>query len=517
MAAQATATYTVTVTDTNGATATAAFSLTVNSAVAATTAISAKALTVDDPASPFIPVVGSGGTGALAYTVSPSLPAGLVFNASTGQITGTPTATQSAISYTVTVTDANNVRATANFSLSVNSVATATTLTASAQSGLIGQPIALKAKVSPSVSVGTVTFQDGGAPLCSNVAVASGNATCNARFSSAGVHSLTATYSGGGSYAGSTSAALQVSITDQTVKTVQTIGKFLSQRTNQILSNEPDANRQINRLQEAAGAVAGAGGPAASTTAMLTPAPSHVGDGISGNDFSRMALGAQGNNNRRLGASLPISSRDDASPQGSLPIAMNGSDEGPLHLGFATSLHDMQQATQQASQKKEGLGGAALAQPAFNPWDVWFEGTYSRFDDNQDKADLKGHFGLFTGGVDYVVNPSLLVGVLVQVDTMTQKSEADQSSASGTGWMAGPLRDGAAHEAAVLAGARCVGHVEQRRVAVPHLLRQLRHHALAGVDEADGRLGLRPWSVNRLRPLPTWKTIPTAIKTTLES
>ena len=48
------------------------------------------------------------GAGAIAYTVSPSLPSGLGLNGTTGAITGTPTATSSATTYTITATSACN-------------------------------------------------------------------------------------------------------------------------------------------------------------------------------------------------------------------------------------------------------------------------------------------------------------------------------------------------------------------------------------------------------------------------
>ncbi|WP_196237396.1 putative Ig domain-containing protein [Bradyrhizobium elkanii] len=124
-------TFTVTVTDANGAAATANFSLTVNGAVTATTAVASATLTANRAATSFIPVTGSGGTGALTYSVAPTLPAGLSFNPASGAITGTPTATIAATTFTVTVTDANNAAATANFSLSVNGAVTATTAVAS--------------------------------------------------------------------------------------------------------------------------------------------------------------------------------------------------------------------------------------------------------------------------------------------------------------------------------------------------------------------------------------------------
>jgi uncharacterized repeat protein (TIGR01451 family) len=112
-------TYTVTVTDANGQTATATFALAVNSVVTATQVIASTTLTANAAATPFTPVTGSGGTTPLAYSVSPGLPTGLSMAPGTGAITGTPSVTSSATTYTVTVTDANSVTATATFSLTV--------------------------------------------------------------------------------------------------------------------------------------------------------------------------------------------------------------------------------------------------------------------------------------------------------------------------------------------------------------------------------------------------------------
>ena len=51
----------------------------------------------------------TGGDGALTYSLSPALPAGLTFNASTRTITGTPTSAMSSTPYTYTVTDSDAV------------------------------------------------------------------------------------------------------------------------------------------------------------------------------------------------------------------------------------------------------------------------------------------------------------------------------------------------------------------------------------------------------------------------
>ncbi len=123
--------YTVTVTDANGATATASFSLAVNGPVTASTAIPSTTLTQAQPSTAFTPVIGSGGTTPLSYSVAPALPAGLTMSSAGGAIGGSPTAISAATSYTVTVADAHGATAKASFTLGVNPAVTATLAIAS--------------------------------------------------------------------------------------------------------------------------------------------------------------------------------------------------------------------------------------------------------------------------------------------------------------------------------------------------------------------------------------------------
>ena len=110
----------------NGYTEAAAVAWQMGNPVTATQSIASTALTQNHAVTSFTPVTGSGGSSPLTYGVSPALPAGLTMSSSTGAITGTPTAVSSTTSYTVTVTDANLLKATASFSLTVNAVVTAT-------------------------------------------------------------------------------------------------------------------------------------------------------------------------------------------------------------------------------------------------------------------------------------------------------------------------------------------------------------------------------------------------------
>ena len=66
--------------------------------------------------------ISSTGGAIASYAISPAAPAGLTFNTATGLLSGTPTATQSATTYTITATNASG-SATATFALTVSSSA----------------------------------------------------------------------------------------------------------------------------------------------------------------------------------------------------------------------------------------------------------------------------------------------------------------------------------------------------------------------------------------------------------
>ena len=127
-------TYTFTITATNAAGMSLASSpsnsVVPSASVTATQGIASTSLTQNHAATAFTPVLGGSGVAPLTYTISPALPTGLGFSATTGTITGTPTVASAAATYAITVTDASLAAATASFSLTVNTAVVATPGTA---------------------------------------------------------------------------------------------------------------------------------------------------------------------------------------------------------------------------------------------------------------------------------------------------------------------------------------------------------------------------------------------------
>jgi hypothetical protein len=111
--------YTVTATNATGS-ATQTFTLTVSIAAPAfTLSASAETKTANTAITGYT-ISSTGGTIA-SYAISPSAPAGLTFNTTSGVLSGTPSSTQSATAYTVTATNPTG-SATQTFTLTVTAV-----------------------------------------------------------------------------------------------------------------------------------------------------------------------------------------------------------------------------------------------------------------------------------------------------------------------------------------------------------------------------------------------------------
>jgi Bacterial Ig-like domain (group 3) len=163
-------------------------------------------------ATPATVAFGTGST--LAESGLPGVSTGTVTFASGGSTlcTATRPATTCATSmslaagsYAITATysgDSTYAPSTASTSLTVTAIATSFTASATASSVAFGTSSTLAESGLPGVSTGTVTFASGGSTLCIVTRPATSCATSTSL--AAGSYAITATYSGGGNYAGST-------------------------------------------------------------------------------------------------------------------------------------------------------------------------------------------------------------------------------------------------------------------------------------------------------------------------
>lgn len=123
---------------------------------------------------------------------------------------------QITVVYSGDVNNAPSTSAALTHTVAAPLVATSTTLSGPAGSVVVGQVLNLSVSVSgdgASLPTGSVQFMDGGMALGTPVALVNGAASLATNALSVGGHTLTAVYSGDAANAGSTSAALTVSIT----------------------------------------------------------------------------------------------------------------------------------------------------------------------------------------------------------------------------------------------------------------------------------------------------------------
>ncbi|HWQ33421.1 MAG TPA: MBG domain-containing protein [Blastocatellia bacterium] len=192
----------LTVTDGGGMTTTANLTVSVaaNAAptlgnYAASTVVPGGSLTVTPDAAPT-----DNGTIATLTAAAPNFTGTLSINAATGAVSlsnAGPTGT-----YTVTVTATDNCGATSSrtFALTVSPAVTTTTVASALNPSTYGQATSFTATVTSGgnpVNTGTVTFKDGSTVLASNVSLNSnGQASLTTSALTAGLHTITAEYSG---------------------------------------------------------------------------------------------------------------------------------------------------------------------------------------------------------------------------------------------------------------------------------------------------------------------------------
>ena len=134
---------------------------------------------------------------------------------------------------------------------------------------------------------------------------------------------------------------------------------------------------------------------------------------------------------RRIPNSLWGNSGGSSSTGSGGPFALMGSDDdNGMQMSVATSLLDLSETYAQANGTLEQLPTPSV--------DVWLEVHYSEFEDGDNNGVRSdGHFGVAYIGIDYLVTPTVLVGVLGQIDWGEEDSNLG-SSIDGVGGMAGP-------------------------------------------------------------------------------
>lgn len=145
------------------------------------------------------------------------------------------------------------------------------------------------------------------------------------------------------------------------------------------------------------------------------------------------------------------------------PFSFNGSGaDGDFRLAFSTSLTRLAGAARAADAERYAANAAdlgpgraplgdqmgltgVLAAAAASPspaqedgpaprLDVWIDGKWAHVENRTRTSTI----GIVSVGIDYLVNPDLVVGALVQIDNMEETDDSASTAAEGTGWTVGP-------------------------------------------------------------------------------
>lgn len=147
----------------------------------------------------------SGATGAVTFEATEgTVPPGLSLNATTGVLSGTPTAAATYV-FVIKATDARGCSGEREYTIVVALTATQTTLSSSPAAPVYGNTVTMTATVAPATATGTVAFHNGATDLGS-VPVSGGTASVVLSGLSAGTYVITAVYSGDDTHGPSTAA-----------------------------------------------------------------------------------------------------------------------------------------------------------------------------------------------------------------------------------------------------------------------------------------------------------------------
>ncbi len=205
---------------------------------------------------------------------------------------------------------------------------------------------------------------------------------------------------------------------------------FMNRRASTILDMAPNSERMHGRLSGPRFDPALHAGPPRFADASAFPAAAGLG-----------AIGAPGDDgivNRRFAPGFSLSGHADS---------------GMGRFAFATSLNKLRRAAQSfnaaktASADRSSRGNHALklgaseatgkTPPPPPQFDLWVQGVGTYYEDHRN-GKREGHAGILYAGADYLLRPSILVGVLLQMDWTKDSVSGFDTLRKGRGWMAGP-------------------------------------------------------------------------------
>jgi len=347
----------------------------------------------------------------------------------------------------------------------VDQAGAAVTLASSSNPAVLGEPVVFTANVLPiaglNIMSGTVTFLIDGAAQAPTV-LSGGEASLSTSLLTSGTHSIVARYDGSPNYAGTQSAALTQSI--------DALGSIIIRQKTDGADGTFGFSSATGPLNLSVATVGGTGDGApislpAGAYAITAADMGHAGFALSqvycSDTNSNSNLAARtANINLDVGEALVCTfiSRDTRkktteliesflSTRADLILAnqpdlarrigrLNGeaaSGGNPVSgaLGYLPGLIE---GTPLSVSTSLSAIDAMAGNREPSRFDAWMDGTFAIVDGQ----GPQGRFNIVTLGADYLVNADLLIGGLVQLDSLSQTSTLGGATVSGSGWIAGP-------------------------------------------------------------------------------
>ncbi|MFK7902108.1 MAG: Ig-like domain repeat protein [Nitratireductor sp.] len=343
------------------------------------------------------------GTGAIIYSITSG--------ASSCSLSGTVVTGVAEGSCTITATKAEDDKyfsTSDSTSIAVAKASTTLALASSNPTPRLGDVVTYTATITSVVNpTGTVTFNNGGTAICSNVTISANTATCDHAFKTAGNHSISANYSGDIATVASSSTNIDALVEDTIGKTEEIVRGFVTNRALQILNNQ---NSFVGFIT---GTNIQGGGPAGNLQLKANSDGYNVSFSTS---RSKLLSGyAQANNNDSFVKSTANTN-----------IGFNNfTSDNNINAHANDNLSSL---NSEDGQEFNGIKSRA------GTYDIWTQLHGSR----TNSGDVENSTWVAYVGSHYFINKNSLLGVVGQIDWTDEKDTSSNSSADGRGWMVGP-------------------------------------------------------------------------------
>jgi hypothetical protein len=223
-----------------------------------------------------------------------------------------------------------------------------------------------------------------------------------------------------------------INVNSSLERTAGLIGGLMDVRARVILDNVPDITRRLERLSGDYTSNGGVSAFGMSLSGSAIPFGLMLSDEGGTFSYSLRRSKTQGEQLKLSGTPQVRQPQTDKYPPAVEPI-YNGLVPGMNAFGPSTNSKAGDAEVMLPASAFDSRFDGGDVDPMKNRFDLWTAGRFGKVS----TGGLKGEFAILHAGLDYLLNPNLLVGLGAQLDHMTLDG-AGGISVGGTGFMVGP-------------------------------------------------------------------------------